>query len=80
MRYRVRVRLEPTDEVRATLAAVKISIEGSTAPAPGPAGPLGTGEAFIALVEADSNDDAEGAVREAVERWGDTRVEALGPA
>lgn len=70
MRYRVRVALEPTDEVRATLAALKISVEGST----------GTGGSLIALVDAHGEAHAERAVREALARWPGVRLESLGRA
>jgi hypothetical protein len=76
---RVRVLLEATAEVRATLAAQKISVQGGTSGSSEPEPRVA--QAFTAQVpEADTPEAAGAAVRKALRRWGDVPVEPLGSA
>lgn len=68
----VMVHLDPTADVRSTLAALKISVVGGNGQNPQ--------NPFTAQLEAESSVAAAREVRRALEpRWGDVRVEAVGP-
>lgn len=73
-KHHVLVYLDPTDEIRATLVAQKIAVHAEGGDGIGPAKP------FTVELEAETLDAAAHEVQEALHRWGNVRVEPLGPA